>query len=256
MSSAHARKERPNFHHGWFSRVGSGTIIAGRPTVINDGTIHIGDKCLLGSRPIKSHFVTMPGAAITLGDRVFISYGAAISAMRAISIGDDTRIGPFCVILDVDYHKVGDRDPLGGVAPVQIGRHVTIGARVTVLRGARIGDGAQVTSGSTVSGIVPSGAVVAGVPARVPGIEPARRTHAVVAAIAMRVFRLAKLPGDMDGPAQIPAWTAIGYVRLLLALEEAFGLTLPVDKMRRARSIAEVANVVARAREERRVARA
>ena len=170
-----AERVRSIFYHGWFSHVGRGTIIAGLPTVINDGVIQIGDECLISSRPIQSHFVTMPGAVITIGGGVLISYGAAISAMRAITIGDDTRIGPFCVILDIDYHRTGDRDSHGGAAPVQIGRHVTIGARVTVLRGARIGDGAKVMSGSTVSGIVASGAVVAGVPARVTGtaLEPA-----------------------------------------------------------------------------------
>jgi acetyltransferase-like isoleucine patch superfamily enzyme len=244
-----AERVRAIFHQDWFSRVGRGTVIAGVPTVINDGVIQIGEGCLISSRPIQSHFVTMPGAVITIGGGVLISYGAAISAMRAITIGDDTRIGPFCVILDVDYHEIGDRDSHGAVAPVQIGRYVTIGARCTVLRGARIGDGAQVMSGSTVSGIVASGAVVAGVPARVAGLGSAAPSVEVVAAIVMRVWGLTKLPGDQDGPAQIPAWTAIGCVQLRLALEETLGFTLPEEEIRRARSIADVAGVVARARE-------
>ncbi len=249
-----AGRMRSIFHHGWFSRVGRGTIIAGLPTVINDGVIQIGDQCLISSRPIQSHFVAMPGAVITIGGGVIISYGAAISAMSAITICDGTRIGPFCVILDIDYHEIGDRDSHGGVAPVQIGQHVTIGARCTVLRGARIGDGAQVMSGSTVSGIVASGAVVAGVPARIAGKGPARMSTHAVATIVMRVFGLTKLPGDQDGPAQIPAWTAIGCVRLLLDLEETFGLTLPEEEMRRARTIADVASIVTRARDESREA--
>ena len=61
------------------------------------------------------------------------------------------------MILDHDFHKVGDRNSPGVVAPVQIGRGVTIGARVTMLRGARIGDGARVMSGSTISGVIASG---------------------------------------------------------------------------------------------------
>jgi acetyltransferase-like isoleucine patch superfamily enzyme len=247
-------KIRSIFHHGLFSSVGRGTIIAGRPTVINDGVIKIGDRCLISSRPIQSHFVTMPGAVITIGGGVLISYGAAISAARAITIGDDTRVGPLCVILDIDYHEIGDRDSHGGVEPVQIGNHVTIGARVTVLRGTRIGDGAQVISGSTVSGIVASGAVVAGVPARVVGKGSAHKSIDFVATTVMRVFGLTKLPGDQDGPAQIAAWTATGCVRLLLAFEESLGLTLHEEEMRRARTIAEVASIVTRARDGSRVA--
>jgi acetyltransferase-like isoleucine patch superfamily enzyme len=249
-----AKRVRSIFYHGRFSSVGRGTTIAGTPTVINDGVIQIGDGCLISSRPIQSHFVTMPGALITIGDGVIISYGAAISATRAVSIGHGTRIGPFCVILDIDYHEIGDRNSHGGVEPVHIGHHVTIGARVTVLRGARIGDGAQVMSGSTVSGIVASGAVVAGVPARLAGKQPASTSIELVAAIVMRVFGLTNLPGDQDGPAQIGAWTATGCVRLLLTLEETLGLTLPEDDMRRARTIADVAGLITRARDQSRVA--
>lgn len=249
-----ADRVRSRLHHGLFSSVGRGTFIAGRPTVINDGVIRIGEGCLISSRPIQSHFVTMPGAVITIGGGVLISYGAALSAARAISIGDETRIGPLCVILDIDYHEIGDRHSHGGVEPVQIGRNVTIGARVTVLRGTRIGDGAQVISGSTVSGIVASGAVVAGVPARVVGKGSAYKSIDLVATTVMRIFGLTKLPGDQDGPAQIAAWTAIGCVRLLFALEESLGLTLHEEEIRRARTIAEVASIVTRAREQSRVA--
>jgi UDP-3-O-[3-hydroxymyristoyl] glucosamine N-acyltransferase/acyl carrier protein len=192
----------------------------------------------------------MPDARITIGDRVSISYGAAISAMRAIEIGDDTKIGPFCVILDNDFHKVGDRDSPGGVAPVNIGRNATIGARVTILRGTRIGDGACVKSGSTVSGVIANGAVVFGVPARAMVKNPGRKADSTAVAIIMNVFGLAALPDPSDGPGQIPAWTSIGAVRLLLALESAFGVTLPEDAMRSAQSVADVVRLVARARDQ------
>ena len=44
---------------------------------------------------------------------------------------------------------------------------VKIGARVTILPGTNIGDGATVAAGSTVRGTVGAGAVVSGVPATV-----------------------------------------------------------------------------------------
>jgi acetyltransferase-like isoleucine patch superfamily enzyme/acyl carrier protein len=241
-------RARARRHHGAFDQVGRGTIIAGRPDVTNDGWIQIGEECHLSSHPVQSHLLVTHDARVKIGSRVFISYGAAISAMSAIDIGDYTRIGPFCLILDNDFHKVGDRDAPGAVASIEIGRQVTIGARVTILRGARIGDGASVMSGSTVSGVIAKGAVVAGVPARVKGKETARKSGQAVAAIVMRVFGLSALPGSLDGPAQIPGWNSIGAVRLLLALEETYGMTLPGEQMREARSISEVYDLVTRAR--------
>jgi acetyltransferase-like isoleucine patch superfamily enzyme len=229
--------------------VGRGTVLAGRPFVTNDGEIRIGEDCHFSSQPVQSHMLAMQDAKITIGDRVLISYGAAISAMRAIQIGDDTRIGPFCVILDNDFHKVGDRDAPGGVAPVTIGRNVSIGTRVTVLRGARIGDGACIISGSTVSGIIANGAVVFGVPARA-AKDPARKADSAVIAVIMRTFGLATLPAVSDGPAQIPGWTAIGAVRLLLALESALRVTLPEVPMRAAGTVADVVKLVAQARDQ------
>ena len=228
--------------------VGRGTVMAGSLHVDNDGIIQMGEECRLSSHPVQSHLVVMRDARLTLGDRVFISYGAAISSRCSIRIGDDTRIGPFCLILDNDYHRVDDRDSPGGIAPIEIGRNVTIGARVTVLRGARIGDGARIMSGSTVAGVIAGGTVVSGVPARVVGSEASGALGRSVASVVMRVFRLAALPSPKDGPAQIPAWTESSAMRLLIAVEEAFGVTLREDQMRAARAVADVARLVTRAR--------
>ena len=228
--------------------VGGGTIFRGKPYVANDGEIAIGRDCFVGSRPVQSHFVVMPGAHIAIGDRVVISYGAAMSALQGIEIGDDTRIGPFCVILDNDFHKVGDRDAPGIVAPVQIGSNVTIGARVTMLRGTRIGDGATVMSGSTISGVVASGAVVTGVPARTAAKDVVRRCDAGVAEVVRRVFGLARPPQALDGPGVIANWNGTGVIQLLLALEREFSVTLSADRVRGAATVAEVSRLVVQAR--------
>lgn len=222
--------------------------IAGDPDVDNAGTIEIGAGCHIGSRPIRSHLVVKTGAKVCLGENVFISYGAAISSHSAISIGDNTRIGPFCMILDNDYHKVGDRDSLGETAAIEIGRNVTLGARVIVLRGARIGAGATVLSGSTVAGLVPAGMVAGGVPARVGGNNAERVVSRSVATIMQRVFGLAAPPGVRQERAQIAAWTDIGAVRLLLALEEAFDTTFCPGQMCKASNVGEVTRLVLAAR--------
>jgi acetyltransferase-like isoleucine patch superfamily enzyme len=130
------------------------------------GSIEIGADFWLGSRPATSHIVALAGARILIGDKVAIAYGAAITAVHCIEIGDGTQIGPFVVVMDSDFHRVGNRDDAGEVAPVTIGRNVRIGARVTILRGSKIGDNAIVRSGSTVQGVVRPGSMVTGVPAK------------------------------------------------------------------------------------------
>jgi acetyltransferase-like isoleucine patch superfamily enzyme len=66
-------------------------------------------------------------------------------------------------------HAVG-RPPASGevsVSPVRIGKEAWLGAKVTVLRGADIGDGTIVGAHSVVRGVIPPGVVAAGIPARV-----------------------------------------------------------------------------------------
>lgn len=221
--------------------LGEGTVFAGRPDIVNDGVIEIGRNCRLSSHPIRSHFIAMPRARIVIGDDVMISYGAGVSAMREIQIGSGTRIGPLCLILDSDYHKASDLDVAGAVAPIHVGRNVRIGARVTLLRGSRVGEGATIMSGSCVSGFVAEGAVVSGVPARPAANEPFRQYGAAIIAVTARVFGVKAALRPADRLEGIPGWDCNGPIRLMLALEEAFGVTLSEPAMRADCSISEVA---------------
>jgi acetyltransferase-like isoleucine patch superfamily enzyme len=229
-------------------RVGKGCVFSGRPHIANDGRIEIGAACRISSHPVTSHLVTQPGARIVIGDRVQISYGAAVSSAREISIGDDTSIGPWCLILDNDFHQVGNRDLPGIAAPVVIGRGVRIGARVTLLRGARVGDGARVHSGSTISGVVPAGAEVSGVPARVAARSPVPRPDPAVATIVMRILGRAAMAAPSGVPGALRFADGAAATRLTLALEESFGITLDADAVAAMQSIADLSGAVAQAR--------
>src|SRR5689334_19539156 len=92
------------------SRVGSGVVAEGRPFIANDGTRCFGDGAFLSSSPVQSHFVVAKGGLLDVGANVAVSYGAAVSAEREVRIGQGTRIGPFVVIMDSDFHRVGDRN--------------------------------------------------------------------------------------------------------------------------------------------------
>lgn len=97
-----------------------------------------------------------------------------ISATERVEIGAGTMIGPFCYITDHDHAMNTElplpERPLVG-RPVVIGKNVWIGAGVTVLKGVTIGDNAVIGAGAVVTKDVPSGMVVAGVPAREIGRE-------------------------------------------------------------------------------------
>jgi len=185
----------------------------------------------------------MPGGLVEIGDGVSISYGAAITAQCAIHIGSNTQIGPFAVIMDGDFHRPGDRDAAGDVAPIDIGEDVVVGARVTILRGADIGQGARIMSGSMVSGNVPIGAVVGGVPAR-PLNGAASAELPDIAELTKNVLGLAVRPEPALGPNEIPEWDSLGTLRLLLAIEETYGVTVREEEVHSAKTVAALADLV------------
>jgi acetyltransferase-like isoleucine patch superfamily enzyme len=223
-------------------RVGSDPVLIGRPHIDNSGRIQIGDEFSFASRPAPSHLVAMRDASLQIGDRVTISYGAAISSQLSVIIGDDTRIGPFVVIMDSDFHVAGDRSALAQPAPVRIGARVQIGSRVTILRGTEIGDAARVESGSVVSGSVPAGARVGGVPAR--SVAEASEGLADLPRLVARVLGLAHAPDVHHGPAEIPEWDSLGTLKLLLAIEDAFRVSVREEEMAKVRSIADLYRIV------------
>lgn len=229
-------------------RVGPGSQVAGRPYIVNQGSIEIGSGFQLSSHPVQSHLVALGGGALTIGDRVHISYGAAVAAMKNVTIGDDVRIGPFVVIMDGDFHDIADRDAPGEMSPVIIGANVTVGARVTILRGSVIGAGAELLSGCVVSGPIAAGAIVGGVPAR--PLQMAKGDQETdIASLVAEVLGLDAPPGPDDGPEQIAQWDSLGSLRLLLAVEDAFGVTLGERDLKEIRSVAGLQAFIVRARE-------
>lgn len=131
------------------------------------GRVRIGRQLLMYGRTVRCELTTHAGGEIQLGDGVFVNYGVSISAHRMVRVGDHCRIGQYTIILDCDYHTHRGGDDHGESRPVLIGNQVWLGARVTVLKGVTIGDGASIAAGSVVTRDVPAGALAAGVPARV-----------------------------------------------------------------------------------------
>jgi acetyltransferase-like isoleucine patch superfamily enzyme len=85
--------------------------------------------------------------------------------MREISIGERCLIADQALIMDTDFHPVGDEPTQS--APVIIERGAWVGARAIILKGVTIGTGAIVGAGAVVARSIPSRAVAVGNPARV-----------------------------------------------------------------------------------------
>ena len=233
--------------------VGPDAAIEGRPTVLNGGFISVGARFRLASSPVPSHLVTQHGGRIEIGHDVTIAHGAAIASHARITIGDGTRIGPFCVVMDTDFHVAGDAAAKHATSPVSIGRNVRIGSHVTILRGTVIGDGVTVESGSVVNGVTASNRRIGGVPARVLASSCERIARATdvakaIPGVVMRALGLDTEPPLDAGRDQIPQWDSLGTLKLVLAIEEAFGVELDARELLHLRSIGSLVPIIEHAR--------
>lgn len=232
-----------------FDRLGPEAEVSRKAWIHNRGRLVAGARFRLSSVPVESHIVVGHGGSLEIGDDVVVGHGAAIVAQRSVRIGAGSRIGPFCAIADTDFHVAGQRERKPEESPIDIGRAVRLGARVTVLRGAVIGDGATVESGSVVSGTVPPGARVGGVPARSRsggprGAEGGDDVSSRVAAALARALGLAEAPPAEREREAVPGWDSLGALMVLLALEEEFAVTLDEAKVPYADSVADLARLV------------
>jgi len=109
------------------------------------------------------------GSNISVGNNVFLNFNCVILDVCAVSIGNDTQIGPAVQIYAAD-HPRGAAERKSGIEfgrPVTIGRNVWIGGGAIILPGVTVGDDAVIGAGSVVTRDVPPGATVVGNPARV-----------------------------------------------------------------------------------------
>ncbi|MGH2729134.1 MAG: acyltransferase [Actinomycetota bacterium] len=115
-----------------------------------------------------TQIVVGAGATLYIGGGTYLSGNSQILCRERIEIGYESAIAFGALIMDSDSHVLsvgGRRRPQ--TLPVEIGNHVWMGAGVTVLKGATMGDGVVIGAGSVVTGTIPPKTLAAGVPARV-----------------------------------------------------------------------------------------
>jgi acetyltransferase-like isoleucine patch superfamily enzyme len=143
----------------------------------SNGKIILGNNVLLNSSNRNYHinmFASVklmcdkPNAIISIGDNTRI-HGSCIHAFERVEIGSNCLIAANCQIFDSSGHGTSLKDrseSQGKSKPIVIGNNVWIGAGCIILPGVTIGDGSIVAASSVVNGIVPSGVLFAGNPAK------------------------------------------------------------------------------------------
>jgi acetyltransferase-like isoleucine patch superfamily enzyme len=146
-------------------RLGGLVRFSGRaPRVVNGGRMEIGARVLIEGRGVRPVLVSGAEGTLRIGARSYVNWGATITAMNEVEIGEDTRVGPLVQIADTNFHEVAPGDG-PRVRPVRIGRNVWLGTGAVVLPGTTIGDHAVIGAASVVRGDVPARTVWAGNPA-------------------------------------------------------------------------------------------
>lgn len=152
------------------ARIGESVII--RSGVVIYENAEIGDGCEFGHNVLVREYAKIGRGVrigtnaiverdVKIGDRAWIQ--SMVYIPNGTVIEEDVFIGPNAVITNDKY------PPSRRLAPVVIRRGAVIGANATLVAGVEIGEGAVVAAGAVVTKNVPSGVVVAGVPARVVG---------------------------------------------------------------------------------------
>ncbi len=119
-----------------------------------------------------AHGVCMQGGNIVIGSGVWIGPLCFFSASGAgtITIGNNIDIAPRCAFV-TGSHEMGTtlrRAGTGYSADIEVGDGCWLGASVTLLGGAHLGEGCVVAAGAVVKpGTYPPNSLLAGVPARV-----------------------------------------------------------------------------------------
>jgi acetyltransferase-like isoleucine patch superfamily enzyme len=102
---------------------------------------------------------------VTIADRVAINSFCRFFGHGSIEIGEDTQIGPGTLITTTGHDYAHDLEV--SFQKVVIGRHVWVGANVTILPNVEIGDFAVIGAGAVVNKSIPANSLAVGVPARV-----------------------------------------------------------------------------------------
>lgn len=93
------------------------------------------------------------GATLSLGRNFTITGNSEIICQTGIRFGNDCLLSWDILFMDSDFHQVTDDNgmELNAPKPIQIGNHVWIGCRCTILKGVVIADNTIISANSTIT---------------------------------------------------------------------------------------------------------
>jgi carbonic anhydrase/acetyltransferase-like protein (isoleucine patch superfamily) len=148
--------------------LGPGCVIEDEVLVWQPATVRLGAGVYVGHRAMLRGDTR---GELVIGDGTWIGQEVYMHSAGSIRIGRQVGVGPRAMILTSTHEETAPPAPITGAplvfAPVEIGDGCDVGIGAILLPGTRLGAGVQVGAGAVVTGDVPDGAIVAGVPARV-----------------------------------------------------------------------------------------
>jgi len=154
--------------------LGEGVVLRG----LSRAGVRLGDGVSVGAGTV----IVATSVLRELGEGCVIGRNSGIGQFGFIGCGGGVEIGANVIMGQyVSFHTQRHRfeDPARPIVAqgvercgIVIGDDVWVGAKATFLPGAVVGRGSVVAAGAVVRGVVPEGAIVAGVPARVIGWRP------------------------------------------------------------------------------------
>lgn len=156
------------FESSELGAIGTGVVIEEGVLVFNPRYVRLGADVYVGHRTMLKGDTR---GQLVLEDGVWVGQDCYFHSAGGIRVGARTGIGPRVMVLTSVHEETPWPAPIIEAplrfAAVEIGAGCDIGMGAMLLPGTRLGSGVQVGAGAVVTGDVPDGAVVAGVPARV-----------------------------------------------------------------------------------------
>lgn len=144
--------------------IGPGAVVSdGCRLLLKGGRIELG-----GWVDLRPGVTLNVSGALTIGEATVIGAGSVIHCAHEVLIGPRCGIGEYATLVDTSHvHTAPERAIYLDTVPgrVVIGQQVFVGTKSTLGRRSQVGDYAMVGANSVVTGAVPSGVLVSGVPA-------------------------------------------------------------------------------------------
>ena len=114
-----------------------------------EGGVKLTGQCVVGR---GSRISIGPKGILTFGSNFKITCRSTIICHKGVSFGDDCLLSWDILIMDTDFHRIvrGDK-VINEPSCVEIGNHVWVGCKTTILKGVSICDDVVIAANSTVT---------------------------------------------------------------------------------------------------------